>query len=479
MKTLSNFLLGLFTLSAGSMLHAQICTTPKDTVYGLTSAAGISGQIVAININNGGTRLIGSPATSSVSANGLGYSQVNGRFYFFNQTGAGTTEFVSYNPLTNTKIIYGGGPPSLPTGQKVRSGTVNKTGTGYYTIYPGATTAQGYPINGPAFYYFNIGSSSWTLITQTFKDVSGNVVAPIQSLNSGDMAFDGNNNLWMLSSNTSQFALYRIKAPLPTSSVASVIVDTIIPVTSNPVSGVSFTGIAFNSLGKLYLTTGSGAGPGTNTLYVLTTPGSPLTTITTIPNSYGDDLTSCSFPAAVLAVQGWSDFIARLQDEHIKLAWTVDEDDDVSGYHIEFSTNGSYWQTIGYVARNGSAGLKTYGFMHDDYNHTGGNYYRVVQEYANDRKSYSNVRYIAGEKNNLFHIGPNPAKDVIFLYNNDNTRKQLAQIFDKSGRLVYSAVVDPTLQSINISHLSKGSYIIKLLSAGGDNKQDGYHFIKW
>ena len=53
---------------------------------------------------------------------------------------------MSYDPETGTKIslaIPSG--PAIPTSSsgKIRSGTVNKDGTGYYMIFPGATTAMG------------------------------------------------------------------------------------------------------------------------------------------------------------------------------------------------------------------------------------------------------------------------------------------------------------------------------------------------
>ena len=95
-------------------------------------------------------------------------------------------------------------------------------------IYPAASTAQGYPKTGPALYFYNIPLNTWTLITQDLKNSSGTNIANIITLNSGDMAFDGSDNLWLLCSNTSNHALYKIDAPVPTTAVASVLVDTII-----------------------------------------------------------------------------------------------------------------------------------------------------------------------------------------------------------------------------------------------------------
>lgn len=463
-------------------VNAQLCSNSTDSVYGLNSITGSgSGQIVSININDAGTSLVGSPATASVNANGMGFSQVNGRFYFFNQCGSGTTEFVSYDPLTGAKVTLAN-PPTFPTTQKVRSGTVTQGGSGYYFIFPGATTAMGYPVTNPAFYYYNIGANTWTLITQSFLDISGNNVTPIRTLNSGDIAFDGNDNLWILSSNAANYALYRINAPLPTTAVASVTVDTIIPQTPTP-GGVSFTGIAFNSAGSLYLSTGSyTVAPGVagnNQLYELPAIGSPFITIGTLPNGYGDDLTSCVYPIGVLPVV-WVDFSATLNAGSAKLIWKVNEGENVDGYYVEFSKDGNSWQTIARIPKDNviAAGLKTYYYSHEGYNE-GANYYRIVQLSPQGRESISSTRTIITRAYNKIYIGPNPVKDVIYLHNKDNSTKLLARVFDKEGRLVFSTTVTPYQQSINIGHLSKGSFILKLSSPVTNEISDGYHFIKW
>ena len=107
MKKFKFLLLSFFCLVTHVNLNAQYCSNNVDTIYGLASITGTnSGQIVGININNAGTTAIGVPASGSANANGVGYCSVNACFYFFNQDGAGTTEFVSYNPITGSKVSF-------------------------------------------------------------------------------------------------------------------------------------------------------------------------------------------------------------------------------------------------------------------------------------------------------------------------------------------------------------------------------------
>ena len=479
--------LPVFLLAATSIqTQAQLCSNPTDSVYGLNSITGSgSGQIVAINVNTVAATNIGSPAASSANANGLGFSQITGLFYFFNQSGGGATEFVSFNPRTGTKVSKAiPSSPALPTGAtgKIRSGTVTSDGSGYYMVFPGATTAMGFPVTNPAFYYYSIGADTWTRLTQSFKDALGNTVTEIQNLNSGDMAFDGSNNLWMLVSNSSQYALYMIKAPLPTTAVASVTVDTIIPATANPITGVSFTGIAFNSAGKMYLTTGSCGTPPCatqyNKLYEMGTPGVLTLKGTLAVNGSGDDLTSCIYPVGVL-VDSRISLNATLQNNSARLSWSANEPENITGYNVEFSTDGERWQAIAFIPKDNTAGsFKKYIYLHEEMRE-GANYYRIAQLSASGEKNFSSVKVLNTKTTNKITIGPNPVKDVIYFYNKTSSSKLFAQIFDRSGKLIYSTVVMPDQQSINISQLSRGSFVLKLSSPLNNENSSGYHFIKW
>jgi hypothetical protein len=479
---MKNYLIILLFMATGAGLHAQICTNNVDTIYGLNSITGSgSGQIVGINVNNAGTKLIGSPAATSANANGLGFSSLNGLYYFFNQCGSGTTEFVSYNPLTGSKVsktIPSG--PAIPTASKMRTGTINKAGTGYYTIFPAASTPS-YPITGPAFYYYSIGANTWTLITQRFKDVSGNIVAPITSLNSGDMAFDGADNLWILVSNSANYALYRIRAPLPTTATAFVTVDTMIPQTATP-GGVSFTGIAFNSTGKLYLSTGSYSSPpgvaGNNQLYSMSTIGGPLTTIGTLTNGFGDDLTSCSFPPAVLG-NHWLDFRATSNVNGVNLHWKIDEEVNTTGYDIEYSTDADHWQVIGHLSKdNFTTGVNDYDWLYKD-SHTGKNFFRIAETNTAGKQSFSSIASIViGKTNELSFLGPNPVKNDLY-FSGNITVKQVARVYDNYGRLVLSSVIAPGQQSINVQHLPNGIYMVQFQSSGiVEDKSKVFRFIK-
>jgi hypothetical protein len=456
-------------------------------VYSVTT----NGQFHSININNGGPSvgILGGVAVSNaLNSNGLGFSSINGKFYYFNHcANSDFIEFVSYDPVTKTKVVLASPPAPMTTADKIRTGAVTKDGTGYYTLM---TTL---PAAAATFYYYSIGSNTWKVIASAFKDTAtaASLDSMFHNLNSGDMSFDGGGNLWIVCSKNPKYAVYKVQAPVTTNAVPKLAVTVMLPTHNMPcdTSGASFTGVAFNSAGKMYLTTGSnssaavgtmlGAGNHYNILYRMTSI-IPLVidSITRLPNSYGDDMTSCTYPAAVLGTS-FDNFSASLQSSSIKLLWNVNENTEVDGYDVEYSVDGGHWQTTGHVSKQDNySGLHTYNYTVNEYNQ-GQNYFRIVQLSVTGKKLISEVRLIDARSIGKISIGPNPAHDVIYLYNKDNSTKLLAKVFDSNGRLVYSTIVSPDQQSINVSHLSKGQFILNLSLPESGESVRGYHFIKW
>lgn len=466
-------------LLCGHISQAQLCMNNTDSLYGLNSITGSgSGQIVSINLNNAGTATIGSPAPTSANANGLAFCSASSLFYFFNQCGSGTTEFVSYNPLTGSKVPLAKPTlptPVIPTAQKIRSGAMTTDGFGYYTIYPGATTAQGFPTTNPAFYYYNVGTNTWKLITQLFKDKTNHTVTEIKTLNSGDMAFDGSGNLWMVASNSANYALYRIKAPLPVTAVANVVVDTILASRPTP-AGVSITGIAFNSAGKLYLSTGSyTTAPGVagnNQLYLMSDPSLPLTNIGTLPNGYGDDLTSCAIPYYVLAENDFS-FDVLLKGSAISVNWQNKEEAGLKGYELEYSQDGVTWSVLKTVTQLN----EVYSFNHTDYN-IGVNFYRVAMIQHSGQRKYSVIeKVIVKDKNNI-QLGPNPAGNTIRLYSGNLTASYSIELFDNAGRLLRTWEQVAPGESIDIQWLKPGMYMARIRDRRKNMEFKNFRLVK-
>jgi hypothetical protein len=238
--------LSTVTFFAMQSAQAQVCSNPSTVIYGLSST-GVIAPITVSNASVGADVNSTAYSVATTHANAFGYNSVNGKFYYFQNNTAGSQIFMSFDPVANVYKVLA----NSPIVGWVNSGCVNFNGTGYYCL----------DVNSNLCYY-NIALNTWTLITNTFTDQYGNNVTNVFSAeSSGDMAIDGLGNLWIACSSTTQWALYKLSSPLPTSSTASITMTQLIAPNATP-TGTNFAGIAFSTSGQIYMSTD-------NDLYIL------------------------------------------------------------------------------------------------------------------------------------------------------------------------------------------------------------------
>ena len=223
-------------------------------------------------------------------SNALGYSQLNGKYYFFKRnTTTAPQEFVSFDPSTNL-YTYLAAAPVAAGANVINLGCLNSAGLGYYCL-----DAFG------GLYYYSVGTNTWTTICKNIKDQFGvtlNAIIGAGSLNRyyGDMAFDGKGNLWIFISGSADYGLYKITGPLPITATANMTaIQVIAPNTASPAG--TFGGMAFSSTGAMYLSSNSP----NNRLYLLSTVNTLSFVATLGTDGIGNDLTSCNFPLTILA----------------------------------------------------------------------------------------------------------------------------------------------------------------------------------
>jgi len=69
------------------------------------------------------------------------------------------------------------------------------------------------------------------------------------------------------------------------------------------------------------------------------------------------------------------------------------------------------------------------------------------------------------QPDSLFSISPNPAQDKIFIQSTFPTKKILVEIFDSSGKKIFSAQQNFS-KAIDVSKLANGSYFLKVSADG-------------
>lgn len=455
-------------VSTSVFTTAQICTSGSTTFYGLST----TGRISSINMSTGavGAALHNlTTGSAAENANGLGYNSRNGKFYYFYRSAATSAgpanQFVSYDPATSTLATL-----SLTnftsTARRVRSGCVNNDGTGYYCFDAGDAS------NAPHLWYYSISANSWTDITSIFKNGSTIYTPTFKDLNSGDMAFDGSGNLWMLLSRSTNYALYKIPSPPKVNTPAGITVQEVIAPSSTAslATGGSITGFGFNSAGQAYLTTANN----NNKIFRMNTASLPTYVASIAVNDMGADLTSCSAPMAILPAN-FENFSVDVRKD-IQLKWSAFEEPGIAGYNVEYSTDGQNWRTLAFVARkNTSGGRSEYIYNHQQFS-AGRNYYRVEQIDRSEKTMFSSIKSVVAEPEAQITIGPNPASDFLYLRIKDNSRNSVVEIFDDAGRLMSRAAINSPNTSVNISSFRSGHYILKVTS--NENKSTSYQFFK-
>lgn len=416
---------------------AQVCTDPANVVYGLTNA----GFIYPVNVNTGAVGSAINPAypgNSPDQSNGLAYNQVSGKFYYFKRIPSSTIiEFVSFDPATNTYTMLS----SPATTSSVYSGSITNDGTGYYC----------WDTQGKLFYY-KIATDTWTTITSSLVDQYGkDVDSIIRAHASGDGAIDGNGNLWILPSSGSMYGLFRLNGPLPTTPVASLTVQQIVAMTPPP---SKFVGIAFTVSGEIFMCASN------NSVYRLEDNLS-LTLMSTMPINMGD-LTSCNFPLSVLSSNDIH-FNATLRNGAVHTTWDAVSNGTVT-YIVERSSDNRNWHAIS------SAGQLRFGannIYFDDASPTNGkNYYRLKMVSAIYGIKYSIVKTVNVINDAKLALWPNPANNEVFIQNGVGATSLV--IYDPAGRKIQFARLTEGINTLNLSSIKEGRYIVVIRSAEGN-----------
>jgi len=416
-------------------------------------------MIQRINVSNGTVAAPINPAFGGNApnlSNALGYNPLNGKYYFFKRNAfTAPQEFMSFDPATNLYAMLASSP--VGAGNIVNLGCVNSTGLGYYCL-----DALG------ALYYYNVALNTWTTICSNIKDQSGTTLSSIigaGSLNRyyGDLAFDGQGNLWVLISGAVDYGLYKITGPLPTSAVANLTAKQVIaPNTASP--GGTFGGMAFSGSGDMYL----GSNSPNNKLYKLSATNT-LSFITNLGvDGIANDLTSCNFPMAVLASDPVTLSASVVNENTVMLNWNITESPNTTGYTVEHSTDGISWDEIHYTPKMASDLANTYTFSQNNLV-SGIHYYRIRKTDANGMIAYSTVEKVRISSHTTISTWPNPAQDVLKVQEAEiGSGTSQAFIYDQAGRTISQSIIKTGVNSIQVQSLPPGIYIVHVKHSNGE-----------
>lgn len=156
-------------------------------------------------------------------------------------------------------------------------------------------------------------------------------------------------------------------------------------------------------------------------------------------------------------------FEAFNTENGISLDWETTQEINNSGFEVQFSTDLSNWEKLGFVAGKGAVTeINSYNFLHTS-PRKGQNYYRLKQIDINGAFDYSELVSVYSSGLGVLNIYPNPSQSLINIDGIDveNIRYR---ILDNTGRTIIKSELDKN--QIDISSLANGLYFLSLDLAG-------------
>ncbi|MEM9929225.1 MAG: T9SS type A sorting domain-containing protein, partial [Bacteroidota bacterium] len=157
----------------------------------------------------------------------------------------------------------------------------------------------------------------------------------------------------------------------------------------------------------------------------------------------------------------WLSFTAAAASKTSRLNWQVNQTEDHAGFAVEKRTDGSVWESIGWVASTGIAAPEVaYDFT--DREVVGGTtyYYRLRQRDQDGTEALSEVRSVNFARASQLEVWPNPAGQVLNIQSPlsaaDYTVSNLLGQVLLTGRLLGGTT------QVDLQGFSPGVYLVRV-----------------
>ena len=164
-------------------------------------------------------------------------------------------------------------------------------------------------------------------------------------------------------------------------------------------------------------------------------------------------------------------FTAQKQQNDVMTNWQTSNQLNFSNYEVERSLDAIHFEKAGTVQPMNSSGVLNYQFKDlnavNIYKNNGRLFYRLKMIDIDRTTTYSKIASVDFDKKYTVYVYPNPASNKIHMEGIRNYKYM--RITDVTGKIVYEQNVSRGSETINISNLLKGLYIIRL--TGNDDQQ--------
>lgn len=154
-------------------------------------------------------------------------------------------------------------------------------------------------------------------------------------------------------------------------------------------------------------------------------------------------------------------FSGETRNHMNNLEWSTASEIDNKEFSIERSNDGEEWTSIGTVMGAGNSNTQlNYKYVDQSPKH-GANYYRLKQLDYNGDYEYSMIIKLKNKSNSSYTIGQSPDHSKLIIFGTTDLTAESLALYDQMGRNVVNEVIyNSSNQSLDISSLSTGVYII-------------------
>lgn len=152
---------------------------------------------------------------------------------------------------------------------------------------------------------------------------------------------------------------------------------------------------------------------------------------------------------------------ATTSSRGIDLSWTTRSENSTSYFVVERSEDGLTFKTLAQIKANGNTqSLSRYSFT-DNASLNGDAYYKIQAIDFDGKYAYSNVVFVSGLSQSGLSVYPTVASSSITIVHPKATDNSSIGIFNLNGQKVINVPADNTQNTVDVSGLSAGLYIIK------------------
>lgn len=163
-------------------------------------------------------------------------------------------------------------------------------------------------------------------------------------------------------------------------------------------------------------------------------------------------------------------FIATKQGKVVNLNWATGNELNSSHFDVEYSRNGTQWQTIGTVAAAGtSTTTRNYSLVHSS-PAAGVNFYRLKQVDIDAKFENSLTRTVTFTTSHTINIFPNPTTDRIYISSNSGGTIQSVSLISEDGKQMMHVNNFMLGSSIDMRNYGPGVYMLKILDKDGNSE---------